>query len=379
MIYLDYAATAPIKRDVQAAMLPFLTGEYGNASSIYGLGRRARSAVDTARGTIASFVGARDNELIFTSGGTESIHSALLGAWLAQPDRKHIITSAVEHHAVLHTCHLLEELGVEVTVVKTDGHGQVQVADVLDAIRPDTLLVSVMMVNNELGTVNPIQELALRVREEHPGVLVHSDMVQAVGAFRVNIEGLGVDFASFTAHKLGGPKGIGALYIRQGTPWKSVLRGGSQERERRAGTENVAGIVGFAAAVEWLAQNFDLHQGIIERRSSQLRRGLDQIPDVIFNSPTNAVSQILNLRFVGVRADRLLMRLDIEGVAASAGSACAAGSLDPSHVLLAVGLSTSAARESVRFSLSDETTEAEIEQAIVTIRDTVAWFRSRGD
>ncbi len=379
MIYLDYAATAPIKRDVQAAMLPFLTGEYGNASSIYGLGRRARSAVDTARGTIASFVGARDSELVFTSGGTESIHSALLGAWLAQPDRKHIITSAVEHHAVLHTCHLLEELGVEVTVVKTDGHGQIQVADVLDAIRPDTLLVSVMMVNNELGTVNPIQELALRVREEHPGVLVHSDMVQAVGAFRVNIEGLGVDFASFTAHKLGGPKGIGALYIRQGTPWKSVLRGGSQERERRAGTENVAGIVGFAAAVEWLAQNFDLHQGIIERRSSQLRRGLDQIPDVIFNSPTNAVSQILNLRFVGVRADRLLMRLDIEGVAASAGSACAAGSLDPSHVLLAVGLSTSAARESVRFSLSDETTEAEIEQAIVTIRDTVAWFRSRGD
>lgn len=368
-----------MKRDVQAAMWPFLAGEYGNASSIYGLGRRARSAVDNARGTIASFVGARASELIFTSGGTESIHSALLGAWLAQPDRKHIITSAVEHHAVLHTCRLLAELGVEVTVVNTDRHGQIRVTDVLDAIRPDTLLVSVMMVNNELGTVNPIQEMVLRVHEEHPGVLVHSDMVQALGAFRLNLKELGVDFAAFSAHKLGGPKGVGALYIRQGTPWKSVLRGGSQERDRRAGTENVAGIVGFAAAVEWLARNFEPHQGIIERRSRQLRRGLEQIPDVIFNSPANGVSQILNLRFVGVRADRLLMRLDMEGVAASAGSACAAGSLDPSHVLLAVGLSTSAARECVRFSLSDETTEEEIEQAIVAIRDTVTGFRNRDD
>jgi cysteine desulfurase len=375
VIYLDYAATTPIKSDVKAAMLPFLTGEYGNASSIYGLGRTARSAVDNARGIIARFVGCHDSELTFTSGGTESIHSALLGAWLARPERKHMITSAVEHHAVLHTCHLLEELGLEVTVVKTDGHGKVRVADVLDAIRPDTLLVSVMTVNNELGTVNSIQELAHRVHAEHPGVLVHSDMVQAVGAFRLSLEDLGVDFASFTAHKLGGPKGIGALYSRRGTPWKSVLRGGAQERDRRAGTENVAGIVGFGAAVEWLEQHFDHHCGMIAERSQQLRRGLEQIPDIVWNSPADAVPQILNLRFVGVRADRLLMRLDIEGVAASAGSACAAGSLDPSHVLLAVGLSQSAARESVRFSFSDETTEDEIARAIVIIQDTVAWFR----
>lgn len=375
MIYLDYAATTPLRQVAREAMLPFLSDEYGNASSIYGLGRKARSAVDKARHEIASLVACADDEIVLTSGGTESIHSALFGAWLARPDRKHVITTAVEHHAVLHTTHLLQELGLEVTTLATDRYGRIQVEDVLRALRPDTLLVSVMSVNNELGSINPVQELAKQIKELRPDVLVHSDMVQAVGAYRLNLEASGIDLASFTAHKLGGPKGVGALYLRRKTPWKSVLRGGAQERERRAGTENVAAIVGFGAAVSWLNQHFEDHQAFIQARSDEMKQGLTKIPDVVLNSPEDAVSHILNVQFSGLRADRLLMRLDLEGVAASAGSACAAGSLDASHVLLAVGLSPAEARQSIRFSLSDATSKEEVAAALDIIQTTVARLR----
>ncbi|KPV44215.1 cysteine desulfurase family protein [Alicyclobacillus ferrooxydans] len=376
MIYLDHAATTPIRGEVMEAMVPFLTEEYGNASSIYGLGRGARSAVDKARHSVAQFFGCADSEIVFTSGGTESIHSALLGAWLARPDRKHIITTAVEHHAVLHTCDLLHEMGLEVTILDVDENGRVSVEDVIGAIRGDTLCVSVMMVNNELGSVNQVAAIAEAVHRASPDVLVHSDMVQAAGVFRLELDRSGVDLASMTAHKLGGPKGIGALYIRRGTQWKSVLRGGAQERERRAGTENTAAIVGFGAAVDWLSRHFEEHTEAIRVRSQALREGLSKISAITWNSPPDGVPHILNVRFHGIRADRLLMRLDLEGVAASAGSACAAGSLTPSHVLLAIGLDPKAARESVRFSLSDEMTEEEISQALEIIERTVSQLQS---
>lgn len=376
MIYLDYAAATPVRREVKEAMEPYFEDFAGNASSIHAYGRKARSAIHEARRELSLFVGCSSDEIVFTSGGTESIHAAIFGAWLAQQQKRHIVTTAIEHHAVLHTLTLLEELGVEVTVVETDSRGQVSTDDVLRAIRSDTLLVSVMSVNNELGTIEPIGELVRAVKNAHPKVLFHSDMVQALPAKRIDLRDVPVDFASFSAHKVHGPKGVGALFIRKGTPWRSTLRGGSQERERRAGTENVPAIVGFGAAVKWLDANWEDHETVIRSRSRQLREGLLLVPGVSLNSPTDGAPHITNVRFIGVRADRLLMRLDLEGIAVSAGSACTAGSLEPSHVLMACGFDEVSVRESVRFSVGDRTTEAEIQETLTTVARVVSQLRN---
>ncbi|MCL6452497.1 MAG: cysteine desulfurase [Alicyclobacillus sp.] len=375
MIYLDHAATTPVRPEAAAAAAACWQSQAGNPSSIHQAGRAARGSVEAARSRLAAFVGCHARELVFTSGGTESVQAALVGSWLARPERRHVVTAATEHHAVLHTCDLLRQLGVDVTVLSTDPTGRVDVDAVCGALRPDTLLVSVMRVNNELGTVTDTGALADAVHRSDPHVLVHSDMVQALAAERLNLRELGVDLASFSAHKVGGPSGVGALYVRTGTPWTSVLKGGAQERGLRAGTENVAGIAGFGAAVGWLADHWQAHEAALRSRGLRLRRGLERMDGVVVNSPPDAVPGIVNARFVGIRSDILLMRLDLEGICASAGSACTAGSLEPSHVLTACGMSEEAVRESVRFSLSDSTTEAEIDTTLAVLTRLVTSLR----
>lgn len=378
MIYLDNAATTPVLPAVRAAMSAVLEAEYGNPSSLHAMGRSARKAVEAARDQVAHLFGCDAGEVVFTSGGTEADHAALCGAWLAgrEHGRTHIVTSAIEHHAVLDTCAFLAALGAEVSFVSPDKHGLIQVDDVLAAMRPDTALVSVMAVNNELGSIQPVSELASAVKRLDADVVVHSDCVQAVGVLADKVATMQVDLAVISAHKLHGPKGVGALFVRGGTAWRPVLHGGNQERKRRAGTENVAGIVGFGAAVErfqaerdtWLAHVEALRQEFLR---IVLADGLCEV-----NSPLQASSPaILNVRFPGVRADRLLMRLDLAGVAASAGSACTAGSLEPSHVLLACGHSAEAVAESVRFSFSDQIALDDVRAAGEIVGREVQWLR----
>ena len=371
MIYLDNAATTPIHPDVLEAMQPFLTNQYGNPSSTYRLGRQAKHGIERARDRLADWLGCHADELVFTSGGTESIQSALLGTILSKGPRRHIVTAASEHHAVLHTCAWLESLGATVTVVQPDRYGRVHPEAVRSALRADTLLVPVQGVNNELGTVQPVADITRTVKDHLPAIVVHSDLVQTLGTRRLNLATSELDLASFSAHKVSGPKGTGALYVRRGTPWHSVLRGGAQERDRRAGTENVAGVVGFGAAVERLARDWSTHLGQLERVRAAFVDSLQGLDGLLFNSPEDAVPAILNVAFAGVHNDTLLMRLDMEDVAASAGSACAAGSLQPSHVLLAAGLPEEQVRASVRFSFSDLNTEVEVRRAGVIVADVV--------
>jgi cysteine desulfurase len=372
VIYLDNAATTQLHEEVAAAMEPYLGGPPGNASSIHGFGRRARSAIDDARSHLAALLGCEAGELVFTSGGTESVHAALFGAFLAAGGKGHIVTSQIEHHAVLHTCDFLESLGAQVTRVGADAAGRVDVDELLAAIRPDTCLVSLMAVNNELGTVQPIEALCRAVKERYPHVLIHSDMVQALGTLPLALDASGVDLASFSAHKIHGPQGVGLLYLRKGVHWTPVLRGGAQERERRAGTENVAGIVGFGAAAKRLAKTWADRQQHLAKLNEAFWTQIRELPNAVRNSPDDAVPAILNISFLGIANDTLLMRLDLEGVAASAGAACSAGSLEPSHVLLSCGLPEERVTSAVRFSFSDLTTLEEVDAAAVIVRSVVS-------
>ncbi|WP_026975771.1 cysteine desulfurase family protein [Alicyclobacillus contaminans] len=375
MIYLDNAATTAVHPDVLDAMMPYLTNGYGNASSIHALGREAKAALQTARERVALLIGAHPQELVFTSGGTESIHAALYGTLLAGTGRRHVVTTALEHHAVLHTCAFLESLGYSVTYVAPREDGRIHPDDVASAVTADTLLVSVMSVNNETGVILPVDEIAAAVKARDAAVLVHSDMVQALGTLRLQLDQRQVDLASFSAHKVHGPKGVGALYIRRGTPWRPVLHGGTQERERRAGTENVAGIVGFGAAAERLRQHWDDHQRHVRQIRDVFWDMLSARVPVERNGGEPSVPAILNVWFPGVRNDRLLMRLDLAGVAASAGSACTAGSLEPSHVLQAMGYEVSRVHESLRFSFSDFTSESDVRTAVQHIEEAVNALR----
>jgi cysteine desulfurase len=377
MIYLDNASTTAVHPDVKQAMEAYFSEHYGNPSSIHEYGRTARNAVDRAREQISDFLMCAQEELIFTSSGTESIHSAMLGALLASPDRKHIVVSAVEHHAVLHTSELLRDLGAEVTVVPCGTDGRIRVEDVLSQIRPNTLLVSVMAVNNELGTIQPIHQIAEAVKDVSQDILVHSDMVQALGTQTISLKTSQIDLASFTAHKIHGPKGVGLLYMRSGTPWQSVMRGGAQERYRRAGTENVPGVVGFGAAVQWLQTHFQAHIEHLRRMRQLFWEGIRDLPGVSLNSPEHAAPSILNIHVDAIRNDTLLMRLDLSGLAASAGSACNAGSLEPSHVLRAAQFPESVVRESIRFSFSALTTESDIIRSIRIFTDTLQRLRQQ--
>lgn len=362
-IYLDNAATTALLPEVQEAMAPYFQERFGNPSSIHSFGRESRRAVDEARRQVAQLLDCNRQDVVFTASGTEAVHQALVGTFLAQRQRKHIVTTAIEHHAVLHTCEMLETLGAQVTYLMPDADGRVAPAQVVSALRPDTLLVSVMAVNNETGVAEDVVAMADAVKDADAKVVFHSDMVQALPVEPLHLSGSSIDMASFSAHKIHGPKGVGAMYLHRGTPWLPVLRGGNQEHQRRGGTENVPGIVGFGEAAAVLQANFGRQLRHLQQLAGAFWEALEGIPGVYRVSPKDAVPTIVNLGFEGIPQDVLLMRLDLDGVAASAGSACTAGSLEPSHVLQACGLPQRVLREAVRFSFSALTTKAEVMEA----------------
>lgn len=382
-IYLDHAATTPVRPEVLEAMLPYFSQRFGNPSSIHTLGQEARKALEDARETVAHVLGCRASEVIFTSGGTESDNAAIKGVALAlRQTGNHIITSAIEHHAVLHTCHQLEQLGFQTTLVPVDRYGMVDPDAVGRAITERTILVSIMYANNEVGTVEPIADIAQVVRERGKAlgrrIPFHTDAVQAAGFLDLRVDVLGVDLLSLSAHKFHGPKGVGVLYIRRNTPFEPLLMGGGQERERRSGTENVPGIVGLATALA-LAEE---ERPRVSARLSRLRdyfiaRVLEGVPGAILNGhPTQRLPNNAHFCFPGVEGEPILLGLDMEGICASSGSACSTGSLEPSHVLTAMGLPPDIARSSVRFTLGRDTTEAEIERVLQVLPDLVQRLRA---
>ena len=345
LIYMDYAATTPVRPEVVQAMLPFFSANFGNPSSIYELAQQSRGVVDQSRRSIARALGCRASEVVFTSGGTESDNAAIKGVATALRNiGNHVITSSIEHHAVLHACHQLEQFGFEVTYLPVDEYGLLDPEDVAGAITERTVLVSVMLANNEIGTIEPVAEIAAAVKREalrfDRRIYVHTDAVQAMGAIDVNVRDLGVDLLSLSGHKLYGPKGIGALYIKRGTPFEPLILGGGQERERRSGTENVPSIVGLAEAVR-LSENE--RPGITERLTSlrdRIIHGIhERIPNAKLNGhPTTRLPNNVNVSFENVEGEPILLGLDFAGICASSGSACSSASLEPSHVLTAIGL-----------------------------------------
>ena len=375
-IYMDNAATTAVNPAVLEKMLPYFTDVYGNASSIHGTGRDARRALEEARRKVAEVLNCKPNEVYFTSGGSESDNWAIKGTAFAQRKKgNHIITSAIEHHAVLHTCQWLEKQGFTVTYVPVDEFGQVNPADVEKAITDQTILISIMAANNEIGTLQPIKEIAAIAHQHH--VLFHTDAVQAVGAIPVDVQDIGCDMLSLSAHKFHGPKGVGVLYIKQGTRIDNFLHGGAQERGKRATTENIPGIVGLAEAITLATRNLEEKSARIAGLRDQLIDGLTAIPYVRLNGHrTNRLPNNCNISIRFVEGEALLLRLDLAGIAASSGSACTSGSLDPSHVLLAIGLPHEIAHGSLRFSLSDTTTQEEVDYVLNTLPGIVEVLRS---
>ncbi len=375
-IYLDNAATTPCAPQVVEAMLPYFTQVYGNASSVHTWGREAKRAVEAARRQVQKALNAaQPQEIFFTGGGSESDNWAIKGAALACRSG-HIITTAIEHHAVLHTCQWLEKQGFRVTYLPVDGEGRVHPADVDKAIREDTILVSVMAANNEVGTLQPIREIGEICRAR--GVLFHTDAVQAVGAVPVDVQALQVDLLSLSAHKIHGPKGVGALYVRKGTKLDSLLHGGAQERGFRAGTENLPGIVGLGKAIELAtAQLADNAARMTALRERLIAGVMERVSGTRLNGhPTQRLPGNVNLSFEGVEGEALLLRLDLAGVAASSGSACTSGALDPSHVLMALGLTEAQAQGSLRLTLGTDTTAEEIDAVLDRLPPIVADLRS---
>ncbi len=380
MVYLDHAATTPLREEAREAMLPFLGERFGNPSGHYAEGRTAQEALDGARATTADCLNARPSEILFTSGGTEAINTAMLG--IAYAMRRagagaHVITTAIEHHAGLHAAQHLEELGFEVTTIGCDGAGRVQVEEFARALRPDTVLANVMLANNEVGTIEPVAELAGILREyaarQRHRVMLHSDAVQTPGWMEVDVEALDIDALSLSSHKFGGPKGSGVLFLRRATPFRPLLLGGGQEMQKRAGTENVAGIAGTAAALELAGAGIPERAARVRALRERLRRGaLAAIPDAQTNGcEENCLPNNLNISFDGIESDDLVARLDARGIAASTGSACSNAMWEPSHVLLAMGVPIRRAAGSVRFSLGEGTTEADIEVVLETLPDEV--------
>jgi cysteine desulfurase len=372
LVYLDYNATTPVDPRVLDAMLPFLGENFGNAGSVHTPGQRARAAVDSARDSVAALIGADPNEIVFTSGGTEADNLAIFGTVAASTKpRKHVITTAIEHHAILHSCEELQRQGVDVTVVPVrtgfDGQGIVDPGDIRRAIRPETVLITVMHANNELGTIQPIEEIA-RIAAE-AGVCFHCDAVQSAGKVELDVTKLGVDLLSISAHKFCGPKGIGALYVRAGRQISPRAYGGHAERDRRAGTENVPGIVGIGKAAELARKLLSEDGARIRSLRDRLEAALiERIPNVRVNGDrTRRVPNTSNLSFPGAGGEALLIALDLQGLACSTGAACSSGSTEPSHVLLAAGLSHDDARSSLRFSLGRPSTASDIDRAIEII------------
>ena len=374
-VYADHGSTTPVDPRVVAAMLPYFSETFGNASSLHAWGQSAREAVDTAREQVARAIRCAPAEVVFTSGATESDNFAVGGAALGNEDRgRHAVVSAVEHHAVLEPCRFLESRGVEVTYIRVDRTGRVDPDDVRRALRDDTVLVSVMHANNELGTVQAIAEIGRMVRER--GILMHSDAAQSVGILPVDVNALRVDLLSVSAHKRYGPKGVGALYVRKGARLQRVQHGGAHERNRRAGTENVSGIVGFGEALRLASELMDTEAERLRAFSHRLRGALRAIPGAHLNGdPVDGLPGTVSVSFEGTDSESLLMALDLRGIAASSGSACTSGSLEPSHVLRAVGLPPDLAKGTVRFSLGRGTAEADVEYLTQVVPEVVATLR----
>lgn len=377
LIYLDNAATTKVDHDVFKAMQPYFEELYGNASSIYSFAGKATKAIEEAREKVAAFLGAKANEIYFTGGGSESDNWALKACAFALKDKgNHIITSKIEHHAILHTCEFLEKQGFEVTYLDVDEYGRINLEELQKAIRPTTILISVMFANNEIGTIEPIEAIG-RIAKEH-NILFHTDAVQAYGHVPIDVEKMHIDMLSASGHKINGPKGIGILYIKNTVKIGPLIHGGAQERGRRAGTHNTPGIVGFAKAT-LLAEDKMEERNLYEKnlRDYLIKRVLDEVPYSRLNGDrTNRLSNNANFCFRFIEGESLLILLDRAGICASSGSACTSGSLDPSHVLLAIGLPHEIAHGSLRLTLSEETTQEEIDYTVEKIKEIVARLRS---
>ena len=375
-IYLDNAATTKTSQEVLDAMVPYFTECYGNPSSIYSIGQKSKEAITKARGQIADVIGARTDDIYFTAGGSEADNWALKATFEALKKKgNHIITTKIEHHAILHTCDYLEKLGAKITYIDVDENGIVKVDELEKAITPETILISVMFANNEIGSIQPIAEIG-KIAKEH-NVLFHTDAVQAFGQVPINVDEMNIDMLSSSGHKINGPKGIGFLYIRKGVKIRSFVHGGAQERKRRAGTENVPAIVGYGVAAERAAATMEERtKKEIELRDYLIGRILKEIPYVRLNGdPVKRLPNNANISFRFIEGESLLIMLDMKGICASSGSACTSGSLDPSHVLLAIGLPHEIAHGSLRLSLSEETTKEEIDYTVDQVKEIIARLR----
>jgi cysteine desulfurase len=376
-VYLDHNATTPTHPEVVKAMVPYYNKVYGNPSSIHMFGQEARKAVDEAREKVANFIGAKVEEIVFTSGGTEADNFAIKGiAYRNEKKGKHIITSSIEHHAVMNPCKYLGGKGFNVTFLPVDKCGIVNPDDVKKAITDGTILITIMHANNEVGTIEPIEEIGSIAKEK--GIIFHTDAVQSVGKTRVNVDGLNVDLLSLSAHKIYGPKGIGALYIRKGTKIEPLILGGHHERNRRAGTENVPGIVGLGKAIEIALQNMEEENKKEVHLRDKLWDGLNQkIDSIKLNGhPEKRIPNTLNISFKFVEGESIILNLDLQGIAVSSGSACTSGSLEPSHVLSAMGVDSATAQGSVRFSLGRDNTQEDIDYVLQVLPDIVSRLRA---
>ena len=383
LIYVDHAATTPVREEVLSAMLPYFSGAFGNPSGLYAVAQEARKAVDDSREAVARCLGARMSGVVFTSGGTESDNAAVKGVAFAMRNvGKHVITTAVEHHAVLHACHQLEQFGFDVTYLPVDEYGLVDPDDVGRAITGQTVLVSVMLANNEIGTVQPISDISRVVKAEAARrgqtITMHTDAVQGGAFLDLDVKVLGVDMLSLSAHKFYGPKGVGALYVRRGTPFEPLQIGGGQERQRRSGTENVPGIVGMAEALRLAAEERESESKRLIDLRDMIASGIGEtVEDVYFNGhPTRRLPNNVNVSFKGVEGEPVLLGLDFAGISASSGSACSSASLEPSHVLLAIGRSADVAQGSLRITLGRDNTEDDADYLLSVLPEIVGKLRA---
>lgn len=375
-VYMDYSATTPVKKEVLDAMLPYFSEHFGNPSSLYSIAQESKEALEKARGQVASLIGAKANEVFFTAGGSEADNWALEGVVDALKDKgNHIITTKIEHHAILHTAEYLEKHGIDVTYLDVDAEGRVNPEDVKNAITDKTVLISIMMVNNEVGTIEPIKEIA-EIAHNH-GILFHTDAVQALGNVPIDVDNMSIDLMSMSGHKIYGPKGVGALYIRKGTKISNFIHGGAQEMKKRAGTENLAGIVGFGKAAELAKENLESHiNRVSELRDYFISEVTSKIPDTIVNGsmehrhPGNA-----NISFEYIEGESMLILLDMNGISVSTGSACSSKSLTPSHVLSAMGIPVERIHGTLRFTIGDPTTKEDIDYVIEKLVEIVQKLR----
>jgi len=376
-IYMDHNATTPVHPAVLEAMLPYFTEFYGNASSVHSFGREARNGIEEARERIANFTGAQPGEIIFTSGGTESDNFAIEGAAFENVKKgKHIITSLIEHPAVLNTCKHLETHGFEVSYLTVDKYGVVSLDELKDLIRDDTILITIMHANNEVGTIQPMKKIGMIAKEK--GIILHTDAVQTTGKVPINVNELGIDLVSMSAHKIYGPKGVGALYMRKGTKVEPLIRGGHHERNRRGGTENVPGVVGFGKAIEIASADMEAESKRLWNLTEKMKNGLFEKLDYVYTNshPKNRLPNTMNISFDYVEGEAILLNLDMKGIAASTGSACSSGSLEPSHVLLALGICAATAQGTIRFSLGRANNEEDVDYLVDELPSIITRLRA---